>query len=510
MQAVVNTFSRHDKYQLETVFTYPFRPEDKRTEYYIDTYFFVPENLGINRQSYSNEVFYNNAQRYLRFKTPRFGLKGILVKDDSPLKRLEQMIKALAADGSAANVKEYGDSLKIFCSIMKSAIRDENQLLESVLKHKKFDLALASYQRKLDEILRRFRKLSALLATPHVTERERLLFRYADEFLSLNANKYRGALWQKIDAAGELPHTKKSKEILYREMADEIDYRRRMKYPTIQQPDGDNEDFLYRESTLKKLMASVLFLKASCRKDGVLLENIMFCIAAGIAMAFVTSIAFFWRGMLFNDFSIWFFMVWVIAYMGKDRIKELLRAYFQVKIKRFVYDYKTVIFNELDEEMGYCKESMDFVAEHRIDPWVRKLRSRSLLSDLENTGYPEEIILYRKLVSLNNPADKKLLKDFEVAGIVDIMRFDVRKFLEKMDNPTKEIYIPDKPPVIRPMKAKRVYHVNVIIKYSMAGEKDLYRRYRLILSRNGICRIIHEDNAEGEVRQPSAVFGPLI
>ena len=37
-------------------------------------------------------------------------------------------------------------------------------------------------------------------------------------------------------------------------------------------------------------------------------------------MAFATAVSFIWKGLFLEEFSISFFIIWVIAYMFKDRI----------------------------------------------------------------------------------------------------------------------------------------------------------------------------------------------
>ena len=58
-----------------------------------------------------------------------------------------------------------------------------------------------------------------------------------------------------------------------------------------------------------------------------------------------------------------------------------------------------------------------------------------------------------------------------------------------MDNPVKKLFIPDGKGGIMPIDAKRVYHVNIVVRYGMKGLSDSYVKFRIVLSRNGIKRI---------------------
>ena len=77
--------------------------------------------------------------------------------------------------------------------------------------------------------------------------------------------------------------------------------------------------------------------------------------------------------------------------------------------------------------------------------------------------------------------------DYQVESINDIMRFNVLKFLSKMDNPKKSVYVSDGQ-TYQKIPGRRVYHVNMILKYFMK-KNVFYKRFRIVLSRNGIRRI---------------------
>ena len=60
-----------------------------------------------------------------------------------------------------------------------------------------------------------------------------------------------------------------------------------------------------------------------------------------------------------------------------------------------------------------------------------------------------------------------------------------------MDNPAKDVFLPDdNDETILKVPGKRLYHVNIVIRYGMAGREDCYTRYRLVLSRSGIRQIV--------------------
>jgi len=462
MNNLSEKFKLHDKYQLEMKFTYPLDRNRKENTYHVDTYVFFPGSL-VTPTSYPKESFYADLQEYIRLKTPAVLLQVMTAGENSPLCKLETSMRNLFEhpddpDASAS----YKDRLKMFCSIMKSALRDEESFLERSISSLQFRTLAENYLNHTGEILKQFRHLRLIVENPAVRETDLELFRLVDEFLSITANKYRYKFWNFLTVQPAESWTEELKKQIVNVLRDEIAHRRKEQYPSIPTPDSDNENLIYRESSLKKCMASVLFLKTTVRRDGVLVENLFFGIAAGIAMTFATLVT---------------------------RLKDLLKNYFQTKIRRYLYDFKTEIRSGLGREVGVCKEGFSFVEETNVDRNILKIRHRNHLTDFAETGFGESVILARKHVAISTANCANLFADFKVDGIVDIMRFNIRKFLWRMDNPERIVFLPDEKGDVVRLKGKRVYHMNIIIRYGMEGREDSYARYRIVLSRNGIKRI---------------------
>ena len=64
------------------------------------------------------------------------------------------------------------------------------------------------------------------------------------------------------------------------------------------------------------------------------------------------------------------------------------------------------------------------------------------------------------------------------------MRFDITKFLKKMDTPKVPLYRVNQ----NSLYGSKVYHVNIIIEYA-SKEETSYHKARLILDKNGIKRV---------------------
>lgn len=173
---------------------------------------------------------------------------------------------------------------------------------------------------------------------------------------------------------------------------------------------SDNEELIYRENILKKVMASVLFLRSDTRRDGVFMTNLVFGIAAGIAMAFATIVTFLSQNLIFQEFSLTFCIIVIVAYMGKDRIKELGRSYLYSKVKSHIYDYKTTIRSTLGKEVGVCRESFTFISESKLPPDIVQLRNKDYISELENGVVGEDIIHSKEVLTLNPELQRDLFR----------------------------------------------------------------------------------------------------
>ena len=89
MNNFAEQFKLHDKYQLEMKFTYPANPETPVNKYCVDTFFFLPTNLGINAATYRKEEFFSDLHEYIRLKTPSVPING-MTGPGSPLEKLEK------------------------------------------------------------------------------------------------------------------------------------------------------------------------------------------------------------------------------------------------------------------------------------------------------------------------------------------------------------------------------------------------------------------------------------
>jgi len=108
--------------------------------------------------------------------------------------------------------------------------------------------------------------------------------------------------------------------------------------------------------------------------------------------------------------------------------------------------------------------------------------------EAENKVYNEKIILYRKLVELSASKINQY-KGYPFVGINDITRFNLVNFVQKMDNASVPLYVPDEKNGYSRFDGERVYALHLIIR---CEEQDglYYRKFRILLNREGIKSIV--------------------
>lgn len=475
---ITTTVKKHDNFQIEFKTVYPIHAENKMTEYNTDVFFFLPRNLAVNQYTFSSHEFYNDFSEYIRFKTPDFSLSSLVKNDNPVIAKLSASVHALPEKKD-----DFNQCIKMYCSILKTSLRDSCLAVKNS-DSDEYKQLLNDFLDNSSAALQNFRALREKLQD---FPEEMQLFELADEFLSLTANRYAYDLWKLFSE--KFPEDKESAKKIAKATYGEILYRKKCKYRAIPDNENDNSELLYRESSLKKVLANILFLNVETRRDGIMLENIFMAFSAAVAMIFVTAIAFIWQGLYLEEFSFSFFAVWVIAYMFKDRIKSQLQLYFLSKRSRYSYDYRQKIFDGFGNEIGVFREGFRHCNGKDIDEKIAQVRNRTMISRLVNGSQEENVIVYRKKIELKGDSCKNIFQEFNVEGVVNIYRMNVRHWLNKMDNPVRNLYCSDGENII-PITAHRDYHVNIIMRIGGKNCREQYIRYRLILCRDGIRKLI--------------------
>ncbi len=474
----------HDKFAVEIKLGFNARRKQKVSDFAVNTWIFIPNSLDINRMTYQKSDFYRDLKSNIRLITPTYLLRDIAEREKEPFALMEESFNEMASEPTRTRIAEYEYHIRMFVSIMKSALRENILHIQNNGISEDLEYLTKSYLINTREITTNFRNLRRIINVPSVSKELMNYYFFGDEFLSNLIEQQTFKLIDGLQKSAQL-----TDEIHHQLMGlihEEINYKNEKGYPVVKKISPDrNRDLVFRLSLLKKYAENELFLNAKQRRDGVWIEQVYLSIAAGLSMIFATAVAFSFQ-QKYGNFTMPFFVALVVGYMLKDRIKELSRYYFAHKLGRRFFDSRTdITLNEHD--IGWSKESMVFTSEDNVPMDVLQVRNRSAILEADNRNNREKIILYRKLVRLNRQS-LNVCSKYPTSGMNDIIRFNISNFLQKMDNPVVPLYYPGENGKIEIVKGEKMYYINLILQFNNE-EQITYKRYRIVLNRKGINEI---------------------
>ena len=477
---VKSYIKKHDQMSFEAKLEFPAKGNrGTRNDSNFDIYLFLPSGLDINKYNYSNRDFYNSLKGNIRLTTPFFLLENIIDGDKSPFLRLINSIELYLSSLTHETKADYEMQIKRFCSVFGVALRYEVNRILRTNNSKEREKLIKKFAGNIKNARNHYKSLGDKIDIYKQDKDFIAIYRFADEYQSLLVEKHLFTLVSHL-------HLKQNNKEQFSELLDkivlgEMNYRTEKGYPSVAKSNRSNEDVLHRSGRLKKFIESNLFLNTDTAKEGVLVEQVLFSIAAGIAMVFATGVAFASQ-MIYGNLSLPFFIALVISYMFKDRIKELIRVYLDKKYQKMFYDYKTNIYPQNKKKIGYLKESFHFELHEHLPKEIIDVRNSMRSTEITEESLGETVIHYRTKVKIDT---KDTIEDF--FGITQILRLNILNFTGKMDDPEKEVFIRTKKGFKRAF-ADRVYHINMILTYSNDDYFEI-KPYKLIANRKGIKRI---------------------
>jgi hypothetical protein len=494
----------HDRKQFELKLEYQPSGEDPKSEYLVEALLFIPRALNIDQDTWPRDAFYADLHNYVRLKTPVLSFNELLEGAHSPLVQLEQRMQL----GLMGPESEVVYDAKMLACIFRRALRGFSYGIRercSLLKHEP-DGAPAR-QKTLEEVehdtrrsveatqgvLKRFRAVMAGLTEKYaLSENACASLRLVDEYLSLVVEQSFRRTVVQMDA---MPRTGAWADVrrgLMDVVISDESYRRQHGLASVVAPQGDNEEYTYRVSFLKKFCMNILFLKVLRSSPRKAWEEVLFAIAAGGSMAFALGVGLFAQSR-YPQASFNFFIIAVMGYMLKDRIKEGLRRLLAAFAGRYLFERSTRIFDPVThDEVGVCAEKIDYLHAHDVPADVAALRRRDDLATVAQGELAESVVRYRKKIALESEMLPRI-GDGLVSGVTDIIRINVDRLLHDMDDPEYAIdYIDMEDFSIERLRAAKSYRVDLAFRFSVDDGKHRETRVRLarlVIDRNGIKRM---------------------
>ena len=483
--------TQHGKRQLELDVTYPVTSDVPCADYQLDLYIFSPAQLGLTESRYGVKRFLEDINAYTRFSPPLIPLAKLLDPqcEISPLTRIHRILADLQP-GEVVNKDKILYELRMLANIYHDDLHTvQDNFKDSIGRGgdaNRLHERLQSFLKEMDAFMGSVRALRDIFIEKQIPEELCNALLWADESISLRTEKEIYRLYAHFQ---ERPDLAASASALKGRLGKEHAYRVSVKYPsTIKEEKRiQNELFLYRENTLKKWAQSALYMSAAPSKTASRIAQLAAGFAAAVAMAFAVLTA-----ILATNYYMIYSLPWVIlivvAYIFKDRIKEMLRGVLMARIPRWIADeHRWLIDRAVNQKVGFTRFRVRFLAPKDLaEPIVRKrdLQANPLRTILP----PENVIHFHNDMHLDCAT---LMKHHtRVESITGIMRLKLDSWLSNMDDPqdTLQYYSGEQ---MRELQADRVYHVTLVLKLykvSDPAEPALFK-YRLILTRDGIIRI---------------------
>jgi len=474
----------HDKFSIEFKVGFNASEEQKTNDFAMNIWMFIPNSLDINRFTYSKSNFYRDLKSNIRQITPVCKLNEINNGEKSPFFLLQKSLQNFAQQQSPANQENYEFHVKMFQSILKSSLREEVRLIRESAFSQTLYLT-EEYVRLVLEVSKQYRELIKIIELPTIDKALREYFWFGDEFMSNVIEFQTFRLMDRVKAKDPQIFELVKKDLMLI-IQTEIAYRKEMDYLLVEKEnEKGNHELVNRLSLLKKYIESHLYLNVDKRKDGILVEQLLFSLAAGISMIFATGVAFSIQ-QRYGSFTMPLFVALVVSYMLKDRIKEMTRFYFAHKMGTRYFDHKaTMNINQVD--IGWAKESMDFVSETKLPPEIVKARNCTSIIEANNRANSEKVLLYRMRMLMDREK-LNINSEFITNGVNSIIRFNFSEFIRNMDNPEFALYYPNEFDGFEVIEGEKLYYLNFIIEKKNDLQNET-KRYRIAINRNGIKKI---------------------
>lgn len=492
-----NRVDIHDRKQFELKLEY--QPEaGQRSKYLVEMFMFMPASLNVTAETYPRQHFYSDIHNYVRLKTPVMSLEDVLSSEHSPLVKLERRL-----EGGVVAEADIVYQAKLLSCIFRAALR---RLVGAVNAHcsecqesprveaQPFEASIRQSHFCVGKVLTRFRAFCTH-ARERLTLQERTLasLRLVDEYLSLTVEQF---FRKSVADMEKLPRSAVYLELrkeLLSEVIREEAYRKENKLRSVLSPTGDNEEYMHRIGFLKKFCMNILFLavRREQRRQG--WEEVLFAIAAGVAMAFATVVAFWAQGR-FPQVSLNFFLIVVVGYMAKDRIKEGLRRIFASLASRHLFDRSTSISDPVTKHrLGTCHEKVDYGPAGPIPEDIWQLRRVDDFITVSQGELAETVLRYQKLVVLDSELLPRVLEG-GVSGVTDIIRLNVGRLLRDMDDPEYAIeYVDSEDLSVGRVRGAKSYQVDLALRFTYgegAARQVSMQLVRMVMDRNGLKRMM--------------------
>ncbi len=463
----------------------------KFQKYSVETYMFIPIELGINKRNFTKIDFYREYKNFLKIDTPKILLSEIANKKTPFIQTYARLFNELDIE-NADSIEKLDDNTKILLNIFKKAIKREAQKVKQYSDPKEkirvslrlindLDKSIERYRNRHDSIVSRTNKDYSIYTTIKIGDEyiSNLKYRFLHEIL-LHLMDNDDVIY--YDTIG----------IINKSLDKEIEYRRVKKYPLSSIQKRENEKLIARWEIIKYFITNKLIIRTKIENESKYLEEILYSFAAGIAMVFATGIAFYYN-QKFGNFTASFFVVLVLSYMFKDRIKEWARSFFNSILHKQLLDHHFSLYDDNSKKIGISKDGFEFIPLTSISSKINSLRYSEEMLGAELINHDEKVMKFTRKISLNMQRFIKTFEDTNIRGINDIINFNFAPIIMRMQETKFPIYASTSKGKIKVIKAEKTFAINLIQAVSINKETH-YQHYTVYIAKSGIKKLVIRKN----------------
>jgi hypothetical protein len=470
-----------DLNQVDIRFSYALAGEESALRYTVDTFLFIPRNVGVNRSNYSREQFYADVTALMRLDAKPLPLERLADPscDDSPMHVLAQILSEFRTARRPPDSRLLIAHVKLYAYLFTVGARsslqrggrafgksDEADASDADAAAMRLEATLAAAR----EALRVYRSMRGSFwpfeRVCHESMPEAM--RAADEYMSLVLEERLARLSARLERRPPSLAIARARLAIRGLAREEAAYRRKYGYLVFSgDRPTDGEYFSFRSSMLKKAVQQALYLDAREVKADVYLRNAVGMVGATLAAIWALAAQIpLALARASSDAKLLFLAIPVLAYVMKDRIKVLTNEHLVRKLRRF--DHTSWLSGASLREVGLgmmtarVREAMRFLSVSQVPGEVR--RSRLSHRTIPHADFSkEEVIHYQKVIDVGARRGERLASD--AFWVRDIFRLNVKNLLTRLDEPVDEVsYYDERRHGFRATSIPKVYHVNVVVR----------------------------------------------
>ena len=488
---------KHDDHQFEVKVAYPLQREAEADRYALDMFIFLPYQLGVNSDTCTVDEFFEDLSSYTRFKTPELSFDEVSDAQNalSPLTRVQRQLESARQPGQWDTMRLRYE-LRVLANVVRVQVREGAAAIRARVRDGASPEAQRDVSAAIDRLLdgltatlRRFRELRAAFDDPSAPPEMRVVYEAVDEYMSNESEKLLLRLMRFLQRKAAGLDLQAPWHRLAAVVSGETGHRRARSYPTVvSRAPRQNELLIYRVGLLKKFCGGVLFLSEVQLPAVGRARQVLYGVAAAIAMAFTVLAA--WLVGRFSTNSLVFAMAAIVAYAFKDRIKAFLQGAGGRLLPMWMSDRSIKLADpQYGMEVGRTRENLHWLDRARLPEDI--LKARPYRDSLEQAvNEPTEVILhYAKKVRIRT---QRIYQSHQRSIAIDeILRMRVSRWLDRMDAPAERLLkLRRDSDGVAGILAARVYDVNLVVRLTSFRDGSVtLLKALLVLSRNGIERI---------------------